>query len=68
MPDVIVARFEFDQDEAPLFLEDGKTFIEMQFDSVDEVIEYCTEFENAIIDCTALINGRVVSLADQPTE
>ena len=68
MSDVIIARFEFDADEAPHFLDDGKSFTEMQFDTIEEIIEYCQEFEDAIVDCTALINGRVVSLADQPVE
>jgi len=40
----------------------------MQFDNVDEIIEYCQEFEDAIVDCTAYINGRVVSLSEQPEE
>lgn len=68
MPLPVVARFQFDPESAPDFIDGGREFIEMQFETVDEVIEYCKDFENAIVDCTAFINGRVVSLADQPEE
>jgi len=64
--DSIVARFQFRPASAPQFLEDGRQEIEMQFDDVREVIEYCSEFEDSIADCIAYVNGRVVSLADQP--
>ena len=62
----IVARFQFAPEHAEHFIEGGCQFIEMRFDEVEEIIEYCKEFEDAILDCTAYINGRVVSLTDQP--
>lgn len=68
MPKSIVARFQFAPEHAEYFVEGGAQFIEMQFDEVDEIIEYCEEFEDAIVDCTAYINGRVVSLAEQPAD
>lgn len=68
MSQKIVARFQFHPDQAEYFIEGGAQFIEMQFDEVDEIIEYCEEFEGAIIDCTANVNGRIISLAEQPAE
>jgi hypothetical protein len=68
MTQPVIARFQFDPADAAHFLEGGREVIEMQFDTVDEIIEYCREFEDAIVDCTANINGRIISLADQPEE
>jgi len=64
----IVARFQFAPEHAEHFIEGGAQFVEMRFEEVDEIIEYCEEFNDAIVDCTAYVNGRVVSLASQPTE
>lgn len=68
MTQPVIARFRFDPASADHFLDGGREIIEMQFDHVDEIIEYCQEFEDAIVDCTAYINGRVVSLSEQPEE
>lgn len=68
MAQTVVARFQFDPASASHFLDGGREIIEMQFDNVDEIVEYCQEFEDAIVDCTAYVNGRVISLADQPEE
>lgn len=65
--DQVIARFEFLPDRAPEFLEDeGRNFFEGSFDTVEEVVEYCEQFQDALIDVTALVNGRVITLSEQP--
>jgi hypothetical protein len=64
----IIARFQFHQDRAPEFCWPGTNFAEMRFDDVDEIIELCQEFEDALVDVIALVNGRIISLATQPLE
>ena len=64
MSDTVIARFTFKPDRAREFSENGNQVVEMELDSIDEVTEFCEEFETAIIDVQALIDGRVVSLPD----
>lgn len=66
-PQPVIARFQFSPDRVEEFSFGGE-FVEMQFDHVDEVIEFCQEFEDALVDVTANVNGRIVSLAAQPEE
>ena len=67
MPDVI-ARFEFKADRAAEFSPEGSLFVEQRYDSVEELIADCEEFNEAIVDVTAIVNGRIVSLSSQPVE
>ena len=65
MTESIIARFTFHPDRAGEFLfDEGQTVSELQVDTVDEVMEYVHQFDDALIDATALINGKVISLAD----
>jgi hypothetical protein len=66
-PQPVVARFQFKPDRVEEFSFGGE-FVEMQFDNVDEIIEFCQEFEDALVDVTANVNGRIISLAAQPEE
>ena len=63
----VVARFQFKPDRVEEFSLGGE-FVEMQFDTTEEVVELCREFESAIVDVTANVNGRIISLAAQPRE
>ena len=65
MADFVVARFQFKPDRVEEFSFGGE-FVEMQFDEVEEVIEFCQEFDDALVDVIANINGRIVSLTEQP--
>lgn len=65
MPQVI-ARFQFKPDRAEEFCWPGTQFAEMRFDEPEEVIEFCEEFQDAIVDVTAIVNNRVISLSAQP--
>lgn len=63
----VIARFQFKPDRSEEFAYKGE-FVEMQFDTTEDVIKLCQEFEDAIVDVTANVNGRVISLASQPQE
>ena len=63
--DPIVARFTFAPDRAAEFIEqEGQLVTQLEFDSIDEVMECVEQFSDAITDAFAFINGRVVDLAD----
>lgn len=61
----IIARFQFHPDRAQEFCLDGAEFNEMRFDSVEEATALVREFGSALIDVTAITNGRVVTLMSQ---
>ena len=63
---MIVARFEFKPEHAPSFIQDGasgQSVLEMTFESVESLIEATKEFERALVDCTAMINGKIILLS-----
>lgn len=68
----IVARFNFKQSRASEFLDvielDGKKFqptvSELQVEDIEEVMDYVHQFDDALLDCNAIINGKVVNLSD----
>ena len=66
--DPIVARFTFTADRANEFLDDGRLVTQIDCESVDEVMEYLTQFGDAIADCSAIVNGQVINLSDSPLE
>ena len=66
--DPIVARFTFSVDRANEFLEDGQLVTQIDCESIEEVMEYLTQFGDAILECSAIVNGQVVNLSDSPLE
>lgn len=68
----IIARFNFKQSRAGEFLEtveyDGEliqpTVTELQVDDIEEVMDYVRQFDDALLDCNAIVNGKVVNLSD----
>ena len=60
----IHARFEFAADRAAEFGWDGQSIVEIEVESVQEILEYCDQFGDAIIDCTASVNGKVISASE----
>lgn len=72
----IAARFVFAPDRANEFLEiieiqtsegtvtSQPTVTEMEFETVEELMEVLDQFSSAILDCHAIVNGKVVSLTD----
>ena len=66
--DPIVARFTFTPERASEFLDDGRLVTQIDCDSIEEVMTYLDQFGDAIIDCSAIVNGQVVNLSDQPLE
>ena len=68
LSDPIVARFTFTADRASEFLDDGRLVTQIDCETIEEVMEYLTQFGDAIVDCNAIVNGQVVNLTDSPLE
>jgi hypothetical protein len=64
----IIARFSFKPERAGEFLEGTQTITQLEIDSIDEVMDYVVQFDDALIDACAIVNGQVVSLSDFPSE
>jgi hypothetical protein len=68
----IVARFNFKQSRASEFLDivelDGKEFqptvTELQVEDIEEVMDYVDQFNDALLDCNAIVDGKVINLSD----
>lgn len=63
-PAPVIARFQFKPDRVEEFTY-GTEFVTMEFDKVEEVIELCEEFKDALLDVIVSYNKRVISLAEQ---
>lgn len=66
---VILARFEFKPEEAHKFIDSpgsNQNIIEQVFDDVDDLIEVTKAFEKYLVDCTAMVNGRMLCLSSFP--
>jgi uncharacterized protein YqgV (UPF0045/DUF77 family) len=60
---MVLARFEFHPGSAEQFAwSAGQTVVEMTFDNVFDLIKTCQELEDAIKDCTAIVDGNLVNL------
>ena len=66
--DPIVARFTFTSERASEFLDDGRLVTQIDCDSVEEVMTYLDQFGDAIVDCSAIVDGKVVNLSDHSDE
>ena len=66
--DPVFARFTFKPERAGEFLEEGRLVTQIECDSIDEVMAYVNEFNDALLDCNALINGREINLSDYQGE
>ena len=66
--DPVVARFTFLPDRAAEFLDEGRLVTQIDCDNIEEVMEYVTQFGDAIVDANAIINGQVVNLSDYKEE
>ena len=65
---MVIARIEFRPEHAHAFVEkrpDGSQplFVEMRFDSPEELVDILKQFEFAIKDCLADVNGRIICLS-----
>lgn len=68
MTEQIIARFTFKPDRAAEFLfDEEQTVSELQVDTIDEVMDYVLQFDDALTDASAIVNGQVISLTDFPT-
>lgn len=60
---MIFARFYFDPDKADQFAwHAGQEVVEMQYDNVFDLIMECHQLEDALRDCTVLMDGQVFNL------
>lgn len=66
--DPIIARFTFRPARASEFLDEGRLVTQIDCESIEEVMEYVTQFGDAIVDANAIVNGRVVNLSDYPED
>ena len=64
----VVARFTFAPDRAAEFLDEGRLVTQIDCDNIEEVMEYVTQFGDAIVDANAIVNGQVVNLSDYNEE
>lgn len=64
----ITARFTFRPERAAEFLEGEQIVTQVEVDGVDEVMDYVAQFDDALTDACAIINGQVVNLSDFATE
>ena len=63
--ELISARFTFHPDRAGEFLEEeGRLVTQMEFSTVEEIMEIIHQFDDALVDVNAIINGQVVNLVD----
>ena len=42
----------------------GRLVTQMEFSTVDEIMEIINQFDDALVDVNAIINGQVVNLTD----
>ena len=63
--ELITARFTFHPERAAEFFEEpGRLVTQMEFETVDEVMEIVRQFDDALVDVNALVNGKVVNMTD----
>lgn len=63
--DKIVARFEFIPEKAKDFAWGGdQTVVEMTYDNILELIHEVKTKEDAIKECTAIVDGQVIDLRE----
>jgi hypothetical protein len=60
---MLKARFEFKPEYSHMFAwGPEQTIVELEFDTVFDLIMYCQEYEEAICGCLANVDGEIVSL------
>jgi len=60
---MLIARIEFKPESASYFCEGAhQGIVEMRFESVEALISTLRGMEDDIVDCSAIINGRMVNL------
>ena len=58
-----IARFTFKPSRAEDFLEVGQLVTQLEFDTLDEVLECVDNFSDAIEDCNLMCDGVPVDLS-----
>jgi len=61
-----IVRFTFKPGEARDFAYGDQQVVEMELDSLEEIVEYCKEFQESLLDVNAIVGGRVINASDFP--
>lgn len=60
---MIIARFQFKPDVASRFcVGRDQSIVEVLYDDIRELVRFCKQIEDDIIDCVVLDGNRVISL------
>lgn len=62
---MVIAKFYFKPQFAEEFIcrgKEGQTVVEMEFSSPYELIDACEEFKEFLLNCTALVDGKIIDL------
>jgi len=61
---MIIARFQFKPGAANQFCWlASQEIVEMTFNTTAELVELCKEIEDSLVDCTALVNDKILVLS-----
>lgn len=61
---MVIARFQFKPDAADQFCwARGQEIVEMAFEEPEHVIQFCTEIEDALVDCTVQVGDKLLVLS-----
>ena len=60
---MLLARFEFKPEEAEKFTwAEGQLVVEALFDDAKDIIRFCREIEDSLVDCMVFTGSDVISL------
>lgn len=61
---MVIARFHFKPEAANQFCWHAtQEIVEMQFQDTVDVVSFCKEFEDALIDCTVIVGDQLLQLS-----
>lgn len=61
---MVIARFQFKPNAADQFCWSAtQEIVEMTFEEASEVVAFCKEVEDALVDCTVLVGDQLLVLS-----
>jgi hypothetical protein len=61
---MVIARFQFKPGAADQFCwAAGQEIVEMTFEDATEVVQFCKEVEDVIVDCTVIVGDQLLVLS-----
>jgi hypothetical protein len=67
---MVIARITFKEEDASYWVDQNpksyriRTVIEVAFESPAALIEQLKQIEDAVVDCVAIVNGKILALTD----